>query len=340
MSRRDFVKATATGTAGLALVGWPSKRADALQKYPHWGKVVVAQDDAATDGSKISKEVVRSMLDKAINVLTDGGGWRSLFPSYQSGETVAIKINAVNPMMTTHREVVDAIVDGLVGIGVRPNNIIVWDTFSFQMSAADYEPTDEPSGVRVMGADQLDDPYDRTKPVDLNGDTAFLSRILTDATYLINAPILKDHWEAGITFALKNHVGSVDRPKKLFHHPPEEGNMLHSFLGRGRPNEERIAFINTIADIKKKTRLIVGDALFGVYQGGPAGSPQFAYNGLIVGNDPVATDHQARLIIDEQRVKHDKAPTNPLHIEHAVRLGLGAPINEIKVARVHKAKKK
>lgn len=340
MSRRDFVKATAAGTAGLALMGWPTRKADALQKYPHWGKVVLVRDDAATDGPKISKEAVRSMLDKAIDVLTDGGGWRSLFPSYQSGETVAIKINSVNRLMPTHLEVVDAIVDGLVGIGVRQNNIIVWDTFAFDLSAAEYAPTNKPSGVRVMGADQVDDPYDRTKPVDLKGDTAFLSRILTGAKYLINAPILKDHWEAGITFALKNHVGSVDRPKKLFHHPPEEGNMLHFILGRGRPKEERIALINTASEIKKKTRLVVGDALFGVYQGGPAGSPQFVYNGLIVGTDPVATDHHARLIIDEERVKHDRAPTNPLHIQEAIRLGLGAPIKEIQVARVDRTKKR
>ncbi|MDI6753403.1 MAG: hypothetical protein QME78_03300 [Thermodesulfobacteriota bacterium] len=86
--------------------------------------------------------------------------------------------------------------------------------------------------------------------------------------------------------------------------------------------------------------MIVGDALFGIYQRGPDGSPQFTYNGLIVGTDPVATDHQARLIIDEERDKNGKPPTNPSHIEEAARLGLGTPINEIKVIPVQRKKGK
>jgi len=340
MTRRQFVKTTAAGTAGLALLGLPSGRTEALQKYPHWGKVVVIRDEAATEGPNISQNAVRSMLDEAIHALTDGGGWRSLFSSYRSGETVAIKVNSVARLMTTHWEVIESIVGGLVAVGVRPNNIIIWDTSAFTMTAPGYVLTNEPRGVRVMGGAQLKDPYDRTRPLDLEGKKACLSRILTDATYLINAPVLKDHWEAGITFALKNHVGSVDNPRKLFHHPPEEGNMLHTVLGRGRPKHACIAAINRAPDIQEKTRLIVGDALFGIYQGGPAGSPQFTYNGLIVGTDPVATDHQARLIIDEQRTKHGKAPTGPLHIEEAIRLGLGAPINEIRVVPVHRKKTK
>jgi len=338
MTRRQFVKTTAAGTAGLALLGWPSERTDALQTYPYRGKVVVVQDEAATEGPNISQSVVRRMLEEAIHALTDGGGWGSLLPSYRSGETVAIKVNSVARLMTTHWEVIESIVGGLAAIGVRPNNIIVWDTSAFTMRAPGYVLTNEPSGVRVMGGDQLKDPYDRARPVELEGKKAYLSRILTDATYLINAPVLKDHWEAGITFALKNHVGSVDNPRGVFHHPPEQGNMLHAMLGRGRPKHACIAAINGAPDIQKKTRLIVGDALFGIYQGGPAGSPQFAYNGLIVGTDPVATDHQARLIIDEQRARHGTAPTEPLHIEEAIRLGLGAPINEMQVVRVRRKK--
>lgn len=293
ITRRDFMKAAAAGAAGLASMGWPARRTEASEKYPHWGKVVVARDDAATNGPTINEKVVRSMLDEAIHVLTNGGGWKSLFPFYRTGETLGIKANCVARLMTTHWEIVEAIVEGLMGVGFRPNDITVWDTFAFTMTAPNYVLKNEPSGVRVIGGDQLPEPYDRNRPVEIQGETAYLSRILTQVTYLINAPILKDHFEAGITFALKNHVGSVDNAKKIFHHPPEEGNMIHQFLGRGKPKHERIALIHGLPEIKNKTRLIVGDALFGVYQGGPAGSPQFTYNGLIVGTDPVAIDHQA-----------------------------------------------
>jgi len=338
MTRREFLKGAAAGTAGLALKGLSPGRTEARPKYSHWGKVVIVRDESATDGPIINQKIVRSMLHEAIHVLTKGAGWRSLFPGVQSGETVAIKVNCIARLMTTHWELIEAIVEGLVGIGFQPKDIIVWDTFAFTMTAPKYMLTNDSSGVRVLGGDQLKNPYDRGKPVDVQGETAYLSRILTQATYLINAPILKEHFEAGITFALKNHVGSVDNPKKIFHYPPEEGNMIHSFLGRGKPKQDGIAIINTAPDIKMKTRLIVGDALYGIYRGGPAGSPQFTYNGLIVGTDPVATDHQARLIIDEERIKRGQPPTNPLHIDHAVRLGLGAPIKEIQAIYVPRKK--
>jgi len=340
ISRRDFLKVAAAGTAGLALTGWPPSQTYAIQKYPHWAKVVVARDDAATEGPNINSPIVRSLLNEAINVLTEGGGWQSLFPSYKAGETVAIKVNCIARKMTTHWEIVEAIVDGLVGIGVQPNNIIVWDAHASTMKAPRYTLRNDPSGLRVMAEDQLNEPYDRSYPVSIKGETTYLSRILRNAVHLINAPILKEHFEAGITFALKNHVGWLDNPKKIFHDPPEAANLIHAFLGRGKPKQDCIAFVNSLPDIKNKTRLIVGDALFGIYQRGPGGSPQFTYNGLIVGTDPVACDHQARLIIDEERVKNGKPPTNPSHIEKAAALGLGTPINEIKVIPVQRKKEK
>jgi hypothetical protein len=109
--------------------------------------------------------------------------------------------------------------------------------------------------------------------------------------------------------------------------------------GRGQPIAERIALINTAPDIKNKTRLIVGDGLFGVYRMGPLGEPEFAYNGLIVGTDPVATDHQARLIVEEERKKKNLPFVPSLHIDQAIKLGLGASLDEIKVLPVNRTKK-
>jgi len=313
ITRRRFIKLTSTAAAGAVLVGWAPKRAG---RYPYWGRVVVVRNRAATDGLEIDPEVVRAMLDRAIYLLTDGGGWRSLFPSYRRGETFAVKVNAINSRMTSHREVVDAVVAGLVGMGVPEDDIVVWDRSSEELSEAGYELNDGPSGLRVMGTDRVG--YDRSLRVDLKGGTVRISRILTGSTYLINVPILKDHSGAGITFSLKNHLGSVDAP-----------GVLHD-----RGLQECIAILNATPVIRAKRRLVVGDALFGVYRGGPGGSPQFAYNGLIVGTDPVAVDHQARLVIDEERARHGLGPTRPSHIEKAAQLGLGAPADEVRVEEV------
>jgi len=114
---------------------------------------------------------------------------------------------------------------------------------------------------------------------------------------------------------------------------------MHKAMGRGAPIAERIALINTVPDIKNKTRLIVGDALFGMYMRGPIGEPEFVYNGLIVGTDPVATDHQARLIIEDERKKRNMPLVPSLHIDHAIKLGLGAPLDEIKAIQVTRTKK-
>ncbi len=197
--------------------------------------------------------------------------------------------------------------------------------------------------LAITTTDKLDDPSDQTKTMDIQGNPAQLSRLLTQSAHLINVPVLKSHFEAGITFALKNHLGSVGKDikerQKLFHNPIDEKNPMHKIMGRGSPIAERIALINTAPDIKNKTRLIVGDAIFGLYTRGPFGEPEFVYNGLIVGTDPVAVDHQARLIIENERRKNNMPIVPALHIDHAVKRGLGAPIEEIKVTTINRSSK-
>lgn len=78
--------------------------------------------------------------------------------------------------------------------------------------------------------------------------------------------------------------------------------------------------------------------MLGIYQGGPFGNPQFAYNGLIVGTDPVAVDHQARIILDEERSKHRVEPLVATHIEESAQLGIGASPNDVKVIPLHRKK--
>jgi uncharacterized protein (DUF362 family) len=343
-TRREFVKAAAAGAVGVALAGLPSGRSEAEPKYPHWGKAVLVRDEAATEGPNINRKIVQEMLEEAVKVLTDGGGWQSLFSSYKTGEKVGIKVNCQWPRVPTQPKVVAAIVQALTGMGIPRDKIIVWDSDADPLMYSEmFGISMEFAGVKVLATDKLNDPLDPGKTVDLQGNPAPLSRLLTDADHLINVPVLKNHFEAGVTFALKNHVGSVGKAvkdrQKLFHLPPEEGNRIHKMTGRGQPIAERIALINTAPDIRNKTRLIVGDALFGVCTRGPIGEPEFAYNGLIVGTDPVATDHQARLIIDGERKKRNLPLIPAPHIEQAAKLGLGASPGEIQAIPVNRTRK-
>lgn len=344
MNRREFVKTAAAGAAGLALMGLPSGKSDAVEKYPHWGKAVVIRDESATDGPNINSKVVREMLEESIKLLTNGGGWPSLFSSYKTGETVGIKVNCQWPRVASQPKVVAAIVNELVKMGIPKDKIVVWDCDGTAlMYSVMYLVRQEFSGLRLVATDQLSDPLDEGKTMDIQGNPVQLSRLLTGADHLINVPVLKNHFEAGVTFALKNNLGCVGKDVKyrqsLFHNPIDEKNPVHKAMGRGAPIAERIALINTAPDIKNKTRLIVGDALFGMYMRGPIGEPEFAYNGLIVGTDPVATDHQARLIIEEERKKRNLPFVPSLQIDHAIKLGLGAPLDEIQVTPVNRTKK-
>jgi len=73
LNRRDFVKAAVAGAAGVALMGIPAGRSEAVQKYPHWGEAVIVRDEGASKGPLINGNVVREMLEDAIKALTNGG---------------------------------------------------------------------------------------------------------------------------------------------------------------------------------------------------------------------------------------------------------------------------
>src|SRR3972149_4898523 len=162
MSRREFVKTAAAGAAGLALMGLPSGKSDAVEKYPHWGEAVVIRDEGASKGPIVNGMVVRDMLEEAIKVLTNGGGWQSLIPSYQPGEIVGIKVNAQIPRIATQPKVVAAIINGLVGIGIPKDKIVVWDCEAVSLMYSGMMPLGRDfSGLRIVATDKLDDPFDQ-----------------------------------------------------------------------------------------------------------------------------------------------------------------------------------
>ena len=65
------------------------------------------------------------------------------------------------------------------------------------------------------------------------------------------------------------------------------------------------------------------DGLLGIYRGGPGGQPQFVYNSVVVGQDPVALDYQGWKILEAERQKHGLTLTQPQHIKTASEMGLG-----------------
>jgi uncharacterized protein (DUF362 family) len=129
-----------------------------------------------------------------------------------------------------------------------------------------------------------------------------LSRTLTricDA--VINLPVLKDHSITGVTIALKCMFGAIHNP-----------NKYHLSVG-----DPYVADAYMLPPIRQKVRLTICDATTALYEGGPSYMPQWtwAYNGLIVGLDPVAVDYTGWWIIEKKRAEVGMKSLKEVHRE-------------------------
>jgi len=109
---------------------------------------------------------------------------------------------------------------------------------------------------------------------------------LDTCTALISLPALKAHWLTGIGTVFKNYIMFSGRPT----HYHEE-------------NSAKLGEIWHQPNVKGKTKLVLVDALFPLYDKGPQVDPryQWAYNGLIAGTDPVAVETVCVPILEEKR---------------------------------------
>src|SRR5437763_11057305 len=94
---------------------------------------------------------VHTMVDRLVMAVTGqpdvAKAWGSLV---SPNDKVGIKIAAAGgPLFTTHREVVEAIVDGLVAAGQARSSIVVWDRSINGIKDAGYRPGAE--GYQLKG---------------------------------------------------------------------------------------------------------------------------------------------------------------------------------------------
>src|SRR5438552_9172928 len=91
--------------------------------------VYTVHDAAAIVGYETNSRAVRAMVDRLVLAVTGqpdvGKAWGSLV---SPNDRIGIKISAAGgELFTTHHDVVNAIVDGLVAAGHPRSTIIVWD---------------------------------------------------------------------------------------------------------------------------------------------------------------------------------------------------------------------
>ena len=237
ISRREFLRLTAAGVGVLASGGMIEKISAAEPS-----RVVLTHHPGVWDGDVLVPEVLQQMLTASITALTGlddaHAAWASLF---DPRERIAIKVNTIRDSnFWTHVPLVMAVAEALQEVGIPPERIVIFDRATHELENAGYPINRDGPGVRCYGTDG------NSTPGWTIMDTAVeLSAILLDCDALINMPILKKHVYSGLTFAMKNHYGTFNRPSS-FH---------GSRIAWGIPE------LNALPPIRDRTRLIIGDAL-------------------------------------------------------------------------------
>ncbi len=303
ISRREFLKKSAQSSAAISfafgLSGFSPAEVQAepsvLNKWP--GRAVVNYNRNATTGSSGNQEVIKSMVNDAIKLLTGqatvGEAWKAIFPvTLTAASKIAIKVNLLNSNTPTHPHVVKGITDGLQEMNINGTafpaaNITLYDNYSFSNSG--YTLSLFPGISMLQQGDWA---------WKAHGDGAFGDAIYADALYnadfLINVPVLKGHGSSvgGVTLGFKNHYGTYTPGCYA------ANGDHHSYLQT----------INCTGPVFNKTVLTIVSAIFAQLEMvGPDGVPQnfLTYartrdastsnpnpNTLILSTDPVTAEFQ------------------------------------------------
>jgi len=302
---------------------------------------VVHNPDAIRD-YKTNRNVVHAMVDRLVVAATGqpdvAKAWGSLV---SPNDRIGIKISAAGgELFTTHHDVVNAIVDGLVAAGHPRESIIVWDRSIAGTKDAGYSIKADGYQVRAIAPrDGYDPKATLSAPLlgqlvwgdlEYKGDirkmpllsdsentsnTSHFAHILsTEVTKIINVPVMSNSTTNGIAGCLYNvTIPNID-------------NWRRFAQARGF-GAESVAEIYSNPLIARKVAFNLMDGLLALYGGGPQSQPNYAVHHatLYASKDPVALDTVALKRLDEWRARANFPPIGVLgaYVEYASELGLG-----------------
>ncbi len=296
-SRREFLKEAATGAVLIgsqSALGLASSLSGA-EKHADAGKskVVIARDQALHGpGTQPDEQRVLNLLDHAMTSYTGRNpkdAWKQVIATGQAQDKViGLKVNGLGGKgIATHPALIMAVAERLQQAGVKPGNILVWDQNSHFLESCGMTVNTDPTRMRCSPSDAAGfEDQESSWGVARIRITKILTR---ECAMVINLPILKDHSMAGVTFALKNMYGVVDRP----------------FTLHADNCNPAVADLNAIPVFREKIRFTIGDAMSSVYDGGPGFHPEHLWypNALIIGEDRVALDQIAWGLLEKKRAE-------------------------------------
>jgi hypothetical protein len=302
---------TATPTMAAAPMGGAIP--EIIQFFPAAASRVIQTHHSGVWSDKVLVPgALRQMLDASITKLTGiqdaRSAWAALF---KPGERIAIKVNTFsNSLIWTHVPLVQEVTNSLQEAGIPAEQITIFDYRTLELSTAGFTVNSDNPGVRCAG---MDSNYSAEPSVVMNKKIN-LANVLKDCDALINIPILKSHMLAGISFAMKNHYGSIWYP-----------DILHGDSMRG------VAGLNALPEIKNRTRLIIGDALSANLRYAnsyPYWQEDWVGDSIFMSFDPVAHDSMGLQLLTRELEKDGGNPASLIGmakpaLEYAAELGLG-----------------
>jgi uncharacterized protein (DUF362 family) len=304
--------------------------------------VFVAHNSDAVTDFQVNSRVVRGMVNQLVLAVTGQSDLAKAWSSLVSpNDIVGIKISAAGgELFTTHREVVEAIVEGLVAAGHSRNTIIVWDRSLGGIKEAGYRPGADGYQLKSIAPRDGYDPkaifsapvlgklvwgdFDYkiepgvTVPLSDDQNTSNISHfsriISSEVTKIINVPVLSNTEANGIAGCLYNvTIPNVDNWRRF---------GQSTGFGAGS-----IAEIYSHPLVGKKVVLNLMDGLVAQYAGGPQSQPFFSehYATLYASKDPVALDAVALKKLAEWRKRGSLPPIGrtAAYVQIAGQMGLG-----------------
>jgi len=311
-------------------------------------------DSDAIKDYKTNPSIVRTMVDRLVLAATGqpdvATAWTSLV---SPNDKIGIKICAAGgELFTTHHDVVNTIVDGLVAAGHPRSSIIVWDRSLGGIKDAGYRPGNDGYQLRAIAPRDGYDPKavlsapligklvwgdfdyraDKVKMSILSdtentSNVSHFSRIVsTEVTKIINVPVMSSSEMNGIAGCLYNvTIPNIDNWRR--------------FSQGSRFGAESLAEIYSNPLISKKVVFNLMDGLVAQYAGGPQSQPNYAVHHatLYASKDPVALDAIALKRLEQWRVRASLPVIGHTadYVGFASALGLGnAAANRIEIKNI------
>ncbi len=273
--------------------------------------------------------------------------WLEILTNYKKGDKIAIKpnFNSLNhgyKFTITAPQLINSVVKQLVEVvGARPDDMFIYDlckkipedivrkrinyplNYVERMdSTSIFDKMKSRLHYGLSSADTSSEIKMREKITDEKGNLVkcYIPKVVSQVQHIINLPLLTNHIYIANSGALKNHYGTV-RFSNFNSYP----GVLH-----GSVLNKSVVDINQHPQIKNKTRIIIADGLFGVFDRGEGEGKGVwkSFNNdfpksIFISKDPVAIDSvMASITIKEREINKFKILSTE-YLEDAMNNGLG-----------------